>query len=68
MPPETGTPFLDTLLPQWGAAERFPVLFHMLSVTPARALNTGLCESHAYRSRMFSCASPPKPVSRCFPR
>ncbi len=68
MPAEPLVPFLDAVPPAWGPAERFPVLFHLLGTSDPRALPTAPCESDAYRSRMFTCASAPKPVSRCFPR
>jgi hypothetical protein len=68
MPPEPRVPFLEAIPPEWGPEERFPVLFHLLGTSQARPLATGVCESHAYRSRMFTCVSAPKPVSRCFPR
>lgn len=68
MPLEPLVPFLDAIPPEWGPDERFPVIFHLLRSGTARPLTTDLCESRAYRSRMFTCLSAPKPTSRCFPR
>jgi hypothetical protein len=68
MPSEPPVPFLEAIPPAWGPAERFPVLYHLLGTSEPRPLLTPPCESEAYRSRMFSCWSSPKPVSRCFPR
>lgn len=67
MPTEPSVPFLEALPAGW-AAERFPVGFHTMGTVQPRPLSTALCSSQAYGSRMFSCVSAPKPVSRCFPR
>jgi len=61
-------PFLEAIPPEWGAAERFPVNFHVLGTSAPRPLATAPCESAGYRSAMFTCVSAPRPVSRCFPR
>jgi len=68
MPSEPPAPFLEAIPAEWGPAERFPVLFHLLDTSDPRRLATAPCESASYRSRMFTCVSAPKPVSRCFPR
>ena len=68
MSAEPLVPFLEAIPPEWGSADRFPVLFHLLGTSTPGALSTALCESRAYRSRMFTVLSAPKPTSRCFPR
>lgn len=60
--------FLRVVPEEFGPAERFPVLFHLLRLGSLSAVPTPLAESDAYRSRHFACESFPRPISRCFPR